>query len=86
MWEVQKNQILTNIIMFIPVGVLTFWIWKWRGLYAAVGLSCIIELLQLVTSRGLFEFDDMIHNIVGAVLGAIITLAFKMIFCRDRGM
>jgi hypothetical protein len=27
-WKIQKNQILTNVIMFAPVGVLTGHLWK----------------------------------------------------------
>lgn len=68
-WKVQKNQILTNVIMFIPVGVLTGSLWKLRGLWCAAGLSVFIEILQLITARGLCEFDDVFHNMVGAVIG-----------------
>ena len=72
-WSVQKEQILTNIIMFVPVGVLVGWIWRWKGLWVAAGLSVGIEILQLVTSRGLFEFD-VLHNIIGAVVGVGIVM------------
>ena len=68
-WNVQKGQIIANVIMFIPVGVLAGWMWTWKGLWFGVGLSCGVELLQLVTSRGLCEFDDVIHNAVGTVIG-----------------
>ena len=70
----QKEQILTNVIMFVPVGVLAGSIWRWKGLWTAAGLSIAIELLQLVTSRGLCEFDDVIHNMVGAVIGVGIVM------------
>lgn len=71
----QQNQILTNIIMFIPVGVLTGRIWRWKGLWVAAGLSIAIELLQIVTSRGLCEFDDVFHNMIGAVIGTALVIA-----------
>lgn len=32
-------------------------------------LSVAIELIQLSFHRGLFEFDDMIHNTLGTVIG-----------------
>ena len=73
-WKIQRNQILTNVIMFAPVGVLTGHLWKWKGLWVATGLSIAIELLQLVTSRGLCEFDDIIHNVIGAVIGVGIVM------------
>ena len=33
-----------------------------------------IEILQLVTSRGLCEFDDVFHNMIGAVIGVGIVM------------
>ena len=68
-WAVQQNQILANVIMFLPVGVLAGRIWRWRGLWVAAGLSAAIEILQLITARGLCEFDDVFHNMIGAVIG-----------------
>ena len=81
-WAVQKEQILTNVIMFVPVGVLGGWLWKWKGLFVGAGLSCVVELLQLVTSRGLCEFDDVIHNAVGTAVGVGIVVGFKKVVCR----
>ena len=46
--------------------------WKWRGLIFDVGLSASIEILQLVTGRGLCGFDDVIHNMIGAAIGVSI--------------
>lgn len=34
--------------------------------------SFFIEASQLVLHRGLFEWDDMIHNSLGAMIGSII--------------
>ena len=73
-WKIQRNQILTNVIMFTPVGVLTGRLWKRRGLWVAAGLSIGIEFLQLITARGLCEFDDVIHNMIGAVIGVGIVM------------
>lgn len=73
-WETQKGQIMTNVVMFIPVGILAGWVWKWKGLWAAAGLSLVIEVLQLVTSRGLCETDDVFHNCLGAAIGVGISI------------
>ena len=70
----QQNQILANVIMFLPVGVLAGRIWRWRGLWVAAGLSVGIEILQLITAHGLCEFDDVIHNMVGAAIGVGIVM------------
>ena len=79
-WAVQRSQIIANVIMFVPVGVLVGWIWRWRGLWIAAGLSVGIEILQLVTARGLCEFDDVIHNMIGAVIGiGIVMIGRKLL-------
>lgn len=54
---------------------------KWCDI-AIVGccLSIIIEGLQLITSRGLCETDDVIHNTLGAMIGyALFVLLRKFI-------
>ncbi len=79
-WAVQKEQILTNVIIFVPVGVLVGWIWRWRGLWAAAGLSIFIEILQLITVRGLCEFDDVFHNMIGAAIGVGIVMIGRKLF------
>ena len=79
-WAVQKEQILTNVIMVVPVGVLVGWIWRWRGLWAAAGLSIFIEILQLITARGLCEFDDVFRNMIGAAIGVGIVMLGRKLF------
>ena len=73
-WNVQKEQILTNVAMFIPIGALADWLWKWKGLWFAAGLSFTVEVLQFVTGRGLLEFDDVLHNMIGAIVGVGIVM------------
>lgn len=76
----QKEQILTNVIMFVPVGVLAGLILRWKGLWAVAGLSIFIEILQLITARGLCEFDDVIHNCVGAAIGVGFVMIGRKLF------
>ena len=76
-WATQRIQILTNVIMFIPIGILGGQFWKWRGLVVAVGLSIIVEMLQLITTRGLCEFDDVIHNTLGAAIGVGLVMVIR---------
>ena len=68
-WDKQREQILTNIVMFVPVGLLAGRLREWRGFLLAAGMSAVIEVLQLVTARGLIEFDDVMHNVFGAAIG-----------------
>ena len=79
-FSVQRNQILTNVIMFVPVGVLASCRWKWKGILAAARLSVGIEILQLITARGLCELDDVFHNVIGAMIGiGIVMIGRKLL-------
>ena len=43
----------------------------------AAGYSLMIELAQLVSFRGLFEFDDVIHNALGTAVGVLLVLGMR---------
>ena len=73
-------QIISNIPLFIPFGVIAGYIWKWKSILLAAGFSSVIELVQLMSRRGLFEFDDIIHNTIGTAIGfGLIVLIQKLI-------
>lgn len=65
---------LLNIAMFLPLGVLLplsvkrFQRWYWM-LAAGAGASFLIEALQYTFGRGQADVDDLICNILGAMLG-----------------
>ncbi len=62
-------QIFLNIILFIPVGLLGGRDFGWRIIPIAMAVSIIIEIVQLVTGRGLMELDDITHNTLGTAIG-----------------
>ena len=67
-----KNTIL-NIILFVPLGFLLPTVWsEYRSgkkiLFTGLGISLIIEILQIFTFR-LTDVDDLITNTVGTILG-----------------
>ncbi len=70
-------QICGNILMLMPMGVLFPMIFRRFDnikMITAVclGFSVFIELTQYLTGRGLCEFDDIMHNTFGAVVGFLI--------------
>ncbi|MBR5094874.1 MAG: VanZ family protein [Oscillospiraceae bacterium] len=79
--EKQGLQILANIGVFVPLGLLLGLEFGWKGLPLGAGFSVAIELLQLLTARGLFEFDDMVHNTLGTLIG----VALAVLIVRRRG-
>ncbi len=58
-WDIQQMQVLANIFMFIPIGFLAGKEFGRKRILLAAGFSLLIETLQLLTCRGLFEFDDI---------------------------
>ena len=76
--------IIANIAMFVPLGVLTAILLqrKRRSCFFLVFLlslffSACVETLQYTLLRGLFEFDDIFSNVIGAMSGAMIYLLLK---------
>ena len=70
-------EILLNCLLLFPAGLLLPLVWgrerKIRyGLLWGALISLIIEGCQLLFHRGLFEWDDIIHNSLGCMLGCAI--------------
>lgn len=81
-------EVLINCMMLIPVGILVPWAYKnylhedgtrERNTVLLFGfvVSVSIECLQLLTRTGLFEWDDIIHNMIGLILGYGLYLWFE---------
>ena len=71
--ELLKENLL-NCLMLVPMGLLMPVVFDHRlklnrAFIAGFIVSAVIELSQLVFRRGLFEWDDMIHNALGCMLG-----------------
>lgn len=80
-------QMIYNVLVFIPLGVLlpvNFAPVRKLHIVAAsaAGLSLLIEVVQLVSKLGLFEFDDLLHNTLGAVIGYGIWRVWKKFIQR----
>ncbi len=70
-----KYEIILNIVLFIPLGLLFGIIFRlsgWRKVFVLGCIaSCVVELMQLVMMKGLCEIDDVIHNTLGTIIGFI---------------
>lgn len=66
---------IENVILFVPLGYfykMLFHQSHKKALYLGLLISIMIELMQFFTTLGIFEFDDILHNSVGALLGSIL--------------
>lgn len=63
-----------NILLFVPVGLFTCWILQRKlpgAVAAGFAFSVLIEVVQWIFWLGSFEFDDLLHNTLGALVGAV---------------
>ncbi len=65
---------ILNVFLLFPMGILLKPLFghKMRPFTAFLlgfSVSAVIEISQLVSGRGLFEWDDMLHNGLGCMLG-----------------
>ena len=75
-------QLIENVLLFLPAGILMPCIWKkqqsWKiSLLTGAGLSLVIETVQRITGRGLFQIDDLITNVTGMMAGYGIFIFLK---------
>lgn len=73
LYEKRVAQIIMNIVMFIPIGFFAGGALKkkhvWKAIEIGIVLSSFIEITQLITTRGVCNIDDIIHNTLGCVIG-----------------
>ncbi len=74
--EMLKESLL-NMLLLFPAGLLLPFVFhkkiSWMmGLMSGLMISAMIETCQYVFCRGLFEWDDMIHNGFGCMAGCIV--------------
>lgn len=68
------------MVLFVPIGGMTAMLLKkkvWLAVVFGLLLSASIEVTQVITHRGLFEFDNISHNTLGSVLGVVLFLILR---------
>ena len=98
-WSYNKENLLVenimNVWIFIPIGLLLGaaiihprWV---KVLAIGCGISISIEFLQLALKRGFSEVDDVMHNMLGCMVGfglyrlsSLCIQKLKCIKCRNK--
>ncbi len=87
--EMLKENIL-NMLLLLPAGFLLPFVldrktgWK-EGFFAGGLMSASIECMQLVFRRGLFEWDDILHNSIGCMAGCLLGNILFELWEKRRG-
>lgn len=80
-WSLSEFQlIIFNMMMFMPLGFLLPLLgMRTRRFTPVLIISLIvtigIELIQIISGRGIFELDDIFHNTLGSIAGYLIMQA-----------
>ena len=65
--------IVLNVVLFMPHGFLIKLLYPklelWKMILIAVGCSMIIETNQYFFEKGIAQTDDIMHNVLGGVIG-----------------
>ena len=90
-WSLSELQlILFNMLMFVPLGFLLPLLWKRAeslritGI-VSLGLTTLLESFQFLTGTGIFELDDLFHNLIGSLFGYFCIMAIRS-SVRDRAI
>ncbi|MEG0895508.1 MAG: VanZ family protein, partial [Oscillospiraceae bacterium] len=78
------QNIIFPIILFVPMGILSLinenhFKKTTHIVCCSLAISTVIEVLQLVLRRGVFDIDDILLNLLGTVLGIVIFSLIKNI-------
>ena len=88
------QEIILNVLLYIPLGYLIPFTWPkffekgrrlpWLVILIGFGCSVLTEVTQLIFKIGWFEFDDMLNNTAGTVIGAFIYMAWMRKRMKSR--
>lgn len=86
-------QVIGNVVMFLPFGFLWALCFERKHKYvrallnstlSSLAFSAFIEITQLIFSKGTFQFSDIVYNMLGGLLGAVIFVIIKLIISKKR--
>lgn len=70
---ITPSELYLNVLLFVPCGFLLTSVFEKKQFVKTtligISFSVAIELIQLLTKRGLCETDDVIHNTLGCLMG-----------------
>lgn len=85
------RNLVGNLLLLLPIGlvgpIVVPWLDRWlRVLLAAVAISLAIEVGQLWVPDRSADVDDLLLNVVGAMLGYVIFTALRLGAGRPRAV
>ena len=79
---------LYNMVMFVPFGIIYCYYQKHFRVYKAVGMSCLttffIESAQFILKTGVVDIDDFIVNTLGSLMGIMAYVILQQISFKNQ--
>ena len=79
---------LYNMVMFVPFGVIYCYYQKHFRVYKAVGMSCLttffIESTQFILKTGVVDIDDFIVNTLASLMGIMVYVILQQISFKNQ--
>lgn len=84
-----QQAFILNILLFVPLGYLIYSYFRklhwWQVVLIGLFCSFAIEILQEMTGYGMFDPRDILANTIGAAIGGVIMLLYRVQGCRNVG-
>lgn len=75
--------VILNIFMFIPGGIVFGYILTYKKvpffkiILLGASLTLLVEISQYISIRGIFDINDIIYNLLGYIIGALIVRSIR---------
>lgn len=83
-----RRDLLDNILVFVPLGILVNALWHekplWKRVLPGVGVSLCYEALQFALAIGRSDSTDLLANTLGAVLGIALCQVFWLALKKEE--
>ncbi|MFA5360149.1 MAG: VanZ family protein [Patescibacteria group bacterium] len=85
-WDIAIRNLGGNVLLFAPLGFFVPLLRRssaWKSvLIAALIISTALEIIQGIFKVGVFDVDDILLNIFGAIIGFGIYVCLKLVFAK----
>lgn len=87
-WNVAMRNLLGNIVVFIPLGLVIAALYnkmKWRrALFVSLLIGVMLESLQVIFRSGIMDIDDVILNSLGVFVGYLLLKLVYEVFGKRK--
>ncbi len=76
--DCSARDMVENLILYVPVGVVLSRLWFWRGVIIAILLSLFAETCQFFEMHRYPSPIDLVLNVAGAIIGLLVSWRWRI--------